>query len=97
MAARESPVFFAIDYEGAGIANFVLSSAMFYDMLYTWHNKLGHCLYYLLVQRVTLGTGGQRLKFAQKLEFSCGDSRRLFCLDYVPVYQHQEVFERPKN
>lgn len=88
---------FAIDYEGAGMANFVLSSAIFYDTLYTWQNKSGHCLYYLLVQRVTLGTGGQRLKFAQKLEFSCEDSRHFFCLDYVPVYQHREVFERPKN
>lgn len=97
MAARESPVFFTIDYKGAGMANFALSFAVFYDTLYTWQNKSGHCLYYLLVQCVTLGTGGQHLKFAQKLEFSCEDSGHLFCLDYVPVYQHQEVFERPKN
>lgn len=53
--------------------------------------------YYLLVQHGTLGTGGQRLEFAQKLEFSCEDSRRLLCLDYVPLYQHREVFEKPKN
>ena len=97
MAARENPVVFAAGYEGAGMANFALSSAIFYDTLYTWQNKPGRCLYYLLVQHVTLGTGGQHLKFAQKLEFSCEDSRHLFCLDYVPVYQHQEVFERPKN
>lgn len=95
--ARESPVVFAIDYESAGMANSALSSAVLYDTLYTRRNKSGHCLYYLLVQRVALGTEGQHWKFAQKLEFSCEDSRHLFCLDYIPVYQHQEVFERPKN
>lgn len=73
MAMEESPVFFAIDSEGAGIANFELSSAIFHDTLHTWQNKSGHCLYYLLVQRVTLGAGGHSLKFAQKLEFSCED------------------------
>lgn len=89
--------FFAIAYGGVGMANFAPSSAIFYDVLRTWQNKSGERLDYLLVQRVILGTGGQHLKFAQKLEFSCEDSRHLFCLDYVPVYQHWEVFERPKN
>lgn len=95
--AGESPGCFAIDYGGAGMANFALCSAVFSDVLRTWQIKSGRCLYYLLVQCGTPGTGGRRLKFAQKLEFSWEDSRHLFCLDYVPVYQHQEVFERPKN
>lgn len=90
-------MFFDIAYEGVGMANFALSSAIFYDVLHTWQNILGECLDCLLVQRVILGAGGQRLEFAQKLEFSCKDSRHLFCLDYVPVYRHWEVFERPKN
>lgn len=95
--AGESLGCFAIDYGGAGMPNLALCSAVFPDVLPTRQIKSGHCLYYLLVQRGTPGTGGQHFKFAQKLEFSCEGSRHLFCLDYVPVYQHREVFERPKN